>query len=153
MVASWQKRSNWIRSHPHWNVISVVDRSTRANSATSSMYIVAFGRRPRRSFFSFATIASTCRISAQTHTQSIGHWSLTSRILTMVSLLSPCPTSALYTRCHHFQNVSSELLRFIPAVRRPSFPRRRPHRQEKRAFRKRTVSSESESQRKRSTGS
>lgn len=30
------------------------------------MYIVAFGRHPRRSFFSLATIANTCELSART---------------------------------------------------------------------------------------
>jgi hypothetical protein len=59
MAASWQKRSSWIWSQPHGNVISVVDRSARGNSAISSMYIVAFDRRPKRRFFFFPTIAGT----------------------------------------------------------------------------------------------
>lgn len=60
IAASWQKRRSCIRYQPQGNVISVVDRITRANSATSSIYMVAFGLGWRESFSSFATIASTC---------------------------------------------------------------------------------------------
>lgn len=59
IAASWQKRRSCIRYQPQGKVISVVDRITRANSATSSTNIVAFGRFLRESFLSVATIAST----------------------------------------------------------------------------------------------
>ena len=64
IAASWQKRRSCIRYQPQGKVISVVDRITRANSATSSTYIVAFGRPFRERPFSIATIASTYRKSA-----------------------------------------------------------------------------------------
>ena len=64
IAASWQKRRSCIRYQPQGKVISVVDRITRANSATSSTYIVAFGRPFRERPFSVATIASTYRKSA-----------------------------------------------------------------------------------------
>src|SRR5699024_6300606 len=73
-----------------------------------------------------------------------GNYILTSCALTIISLLSPDTVSCFRTRCHDFQNDSSELLYLMPGQCRPFLPRRMSHRQPKNAYRKRTVSSESE---------
>jgi hypothetical protein len=59
MAANWQNRRSPIRSHSRSNVISVVVNSTRANSATSSIYMIGLGCGPIRRFFSSATTAIT----------------------------------------------------------------------------------------------